>query len=120
MEAKYFTLHSVSLNNNCPECYSREGLELTFKQRFKENRFYKSISSETKSQLKCSICETDIFPVRWTDNIERVVEYHNKAFTPKASSFKLKKLSWVIMIILDTLIILALLYAFDVFDTIGL
>ena len=120
MEAKYFTLHSVLLNNNCPECYSREGLELTFKQRFKENRFYKSISNDTISHLKCSNCETDIFPVRWTNDIERVVEYHNKAFTPKASSFKLKKLSWVLMIIFDTLIILALLYAFGVFENMGL
>lgn len=116
MEAKYITLHSVALNNNCPECYSTEGLQLTFKQRFIENRFYKSITSDTISALKCSVCKTDIFPVRWTDEIEKVVDYHNKAFTPKPSSFKLKKLAWVIMIIFDSLIILALLYAFGVFD----
>lgn len=120
MEAKYFTLHSVSLNNNCPECYSKEGLELTFKQRFNENRFYKSINSETKSKLRCSICETDIFPVRWTDDIERVVEYHNKAFTPKPRSFKLKKLAWILMIIIDTIILLVILYAFGVFENMGL
>lgn len=119
MEAQYFTLHSVALNNNCPECYSMEGLQLTFKQRFKENRFYKSITSDTISQLRCSNCETDIFPVRWTDEIEKVVEYHNKAFTPKPSSFKLKKLAWVLMIIFDTLIILILLYAFGVFENVG-
>ncbi len=115
MKAKYFTLHSVALNNNCPECYSREGLKLTYKQQFKENRFYRSITSNTISQLKCSVCETDIFPIRWTKNIERVVEYHNKALTPKSRSFKLKKLAWILIITIDTLILLGVLYAFRVF-----
>ncbi|MBT8273312.1 MAG: hypothetical protein KJO77_05875 [Bacteroidia bacterium] len=120
MEAKYITLHSVALNNNCPECYSKEGLQLTFKQRFIENRFYKSITHDTISQLKCSNCDTDIFPVRWTDDIEKVVEYHNKAFTPKPASFKLKRLAWIIMILLDTIIVLSLLYAFGVFENLDL
>ena len=45
MENKFFTLKEVELNNNCPECYSREGLQLTFKQRFVENFFYKAITA---------------------------------------------------------------------------
>ena len=45
MDPQYVTINSVSLNNNCPECYSREGLTLTFKQRFKlvdELKYFKN------------------------------------------------------------------------------
>lgn len=112
--SKFITLHTVSLNNNCPECFSKEGLELTFKQKFSETRFYKSITNETMSSLRCKVCETDLYPVRWTEDIDRVVEYHNKAFTPKPSSFKLKRLSWILIISIDLLIILGILYAFDI------
>ena len=40
MEGSYFTVKEVDLNNHCPECYSNEGLQLTFKQKFVENAFY--------------------------------------------------------------------------------
>ncbi len=115
MEPQYITIKSVELNNNCPECYSREGLKLTFKQQFKENQFYRSITQNTIEQLKCSVCNSIIFPVNWTVDIERVVDYHKKAFVPKPSSLKFKKLSWILFFTLDAIIItLVLLYAFDV------
>src|SRR5690606_25110379 len=100
MEPKYFTLKEVELNNNCPECYSREGLQLTFKQRFVENFFYKAITPETAHSLFCKVCETMIFPARWTDDIDRVFEYQQRATPPKPSSFKLKTSSWILMLVL--------------------
>lgn len=114
MDGKYFTLHTVSLNNNCPECFSREGLELTFKQQFKENRFCRSITKEIKHQLNCKVCDTAIYSGRWTEDIDRVMDYHKKAFQPKPTSFKLKKLSWILLITIDAIIILVLLYVFDI------
>ena len=114
MESQYITIKSVDLNNNCPECYSREGLELTFKQKFKETKFFKSITQETLEKLKCKVCNTDIFPVMWTDGIERVVAYQKKAFIPKPASFKLKKITWILFISLDIVIVVALLFAFGV------
>lgn len=95
---QYFTLKEVPLNNNCPECYSNEGLELTFKQRFIENTFYKAITEETKHDMHCNTCNTDIFPVRWTNDIEQVVAYQERAVQPKSKSLKLKKLAWFIII----------------------
>lgn len=97
MQDKFFTLRAVELNNNCPECYSREGLQLTFKQRFIENHFYKAISSETSHSLFCEVCKTMIFPARWDDDIDRVFEYQQRASPPKPRSFKLKKLSWIMI-----------------------
>lgn len=32
MDKKWITVKEVSLNNNCPECFSKDHLELTFKQ----------------------------------------------------------------------------------------
>ena len=114
MEPKYFTLKEVSLNNNCPECYSREGLQLTFKQKFVENALYRAISKDTIATMFCNVCHSEIFPARWTDDIDRVFDYQKRAATPKPVSFKLKPLAWV-LIIADVLILTTiLLFAFDV------
>ncbi|WP_298900734.1 hypothetical protein [uncultured Psychroserpens sp.] len=102
---QYFTLKEVQLNNNCPECYSNEGLQLTFKQRFVENAFYKAITGETIHEMYCNTCNTNIFPVRWTNDIEQVVAYQERAIKAKPQSTKLKKLAWI-LIIADALLIL--------------
>ncbi len=112
---KFFTLKEVRLNNHCPECYSREGLTLTFKQRFTENALYKAITNETIHSLHCNTCNTEIFPVRWTDEIEQVVDYHIRAKTPKPKSIKLKKLAWVIITIVVFIIAGIVLFVTGVF-----
>lgn len=109
MEPKYFTLKEVSLNNNCPECYSREGLQLTFKQKFVESVLYKAISKDTTAALYCNVCENEIFPERWTDDIDRVFDYQKRAATPKPTSFKLKPLAWV-LILFNVLIVGGILF----------
>ncbi|MEH6534913.1 MAG: hypothetical protein V7719_00865 [Psychroserpens sp.] len=106
----YFTLKEVQLNNNCPECYSNEGLELTFKQQFIENAFYKSITQETIHKMQCNTCNTTIFPVRWTNDIEQVVAYQKRAVVPKPKSLKLKQLAWVVIIADAVLLIVVLLF----------
>ncbi|WP_040280477.1 hypothetical protein [Psychroserpens damuponensis] len=111
---QYFTLKEVQLNNNCPECYSNNGLQLTFKQQFKENKLYKAITKETFIEMHCNTCKTDIFPGRWTDEIDRVVDYQKRAAIPKPKSLKLKKLAWIIISIEVALLIIGLLFAFGV------
>lgn len=106
--SKYFTLKEARLSNNCPECYSNDSLEITFKQKFIENSFYKAIAKDVVSEIQCYNCNTTIFPVRWTDDIESVVAYQKRAVEPKPKSIKLKPLAWVI-ILLDALIIAAII-----------
>lgn len=101
---KFFTLKEVRLSNNCPECYSNDSLEITFKQKFTENVFYKAITNDITHEMHCFNCNTAIFPVRWTDDIERVVEYQQRAVKPKSKSVKLKPLAWIV-ILLDLLIV---------------
>ncbi|WP_100610223.1 hypothetical protein [Confluentibacter lentus] len=104
------TVKEVTLNNNCPECYGKGGLMLTFKQKIIENQFYKSITVEIKEGIHCNKCNNIIYPERWTDEIERIVEYHQKAFTPMTTSTYIKKTSWIIIasILLIALVIFLL------------
>ncbi|MFD1614524.1 hypothetical protein [Gelatiniphilus marinus] len=114
MSEKFITIKEVALNNNCPECFSKDGLRLTFKQKFMENNFYKSITKEVTQKLDCKTCNTTIYPVQWTDDIERVFEYHQKALTPKKTSTYLKKLSWIAILFIAVVIagiVFTVLYA---------
>lgn len=105
MAERFITIKEVALKNNCPECYSKDGLHLTFKQKFIESNFHKSITKETKHILNCKTCHTTIYPVSWTEDIERVVNYHQRAFVPKKESFKLKKKAWLLIGIAITVLI---------------
>ncbi|TYB70689.1 hypothetical protein ES677_11895 [Bizionia gelidisalsuginis] len=97
MPEQLVTVKEVFINNNCPECFSKEGLHLTFKQKFIDTRFYKSIGKDIFTEMHCTICETPIYPQRWTEDIERVYRYQNKALTPEKPSTQLKKLSWILV-----------------------
>lgn len=107
MNEKLITIKEVSLNNNCPECFSKEGLQLTFKQKFIETKFYKYLTQEITTQMHCNICDTSIYPINWTEDIERVYNYQMKAFTPKKASKKYKTLFWVIVGIVIAIVITA-------------
>lgn len=98
MSEKLIMVKEVALKNNCPECYSTEGLRLIFKQKIVVTKFYKSITADIFHELGCKNCNSVIYPVEWTDDIDRVVDYQKKAFTPKKPSTYLKKLSWIVII----------------------
>lgn len=114
MKDHYVHINTESLSNHCPECFSSEGLQLSFRQKYRETRFYKAVTNDIVYELKCSVCHTDIFPIRWTNDIERVVDYKKKAFMPKPKSFKLKRITWILLITLDILIVLGILLAVGV------
>ena len=107
---KYITVKGVSLNNNCPECFSKEGLQLTFKQQFIETVFSKSVTDNLRTEMHCSVCDTPIYPERWTDDIERVYEYQFKAFTPKKKSKKYKKLFWILLISITVVVSIIVIF----------
>lgn len=109
--SKFFTLKEARLSNNCPECYSNDGLEVTFKQKLYENTFYKAITKDLTTEIFCFNCNTKIFPIRWTDDIERVVDYQKRTVQPKSKSIKLKPLAWYFIIFDVILLVLIILYA---------
>lgn len=108
---KLITVKTVALKNNCPECYSNDGMLLTFKQRYIETTFYKKVTNEIKHVLSCKTCDSIIYPVQWDDHIERVFEYQKKAFTPKPTSRQFKKPAYIIFAILSLIVITAIIFS---------
>ncbi len=102
-------LHTTKLINNCPECYDTTGLELTFSQVEKENKFYSKVSSEVTSAMHCNTCNTDVYPVSWDESIERVYQYNRKLVKEKPSGIRLKPLAYIIILI-DVITIAVLIY----------
>lgn len=107
--SRFFTLKEARISNNCPECYSNDSLELTFKQKLTETKFYKAITDETASEIHCLNCEIQIFPIRWTDEIEQVVDYHKRGLKTKPKSIKLKPVSRIIIAFLAVVLIVTFL-----------
>ena len=109
MEKRTHILHKAQVNNNCPECYSTEGLEFIFSQEEVQNKLYSKVNKEVIETLHCHTCDQDIYPVKWTEDIEQVYDYHRKLVKPKNSGIKLKPLAYL-LILTDALIITAIIY----------
>ncbi len=109
MSLHKYVLHTAKINNNCPECYSKEGLEFTFEQENYENQFYSKARKEVIETLYCHNCNQQVFPVNWTEDIERVHEYHSKLAQPKSSGLKLKPVAYAI-ILFDVVTIAIIIY----------
>lgn len=105
------TIHTARLKNNCPSCYATQGLEITFTQEKTENAFYEKADKDIHGKLFCHTCDQKIFPVTWTEDIERVYAYHEKLAEPMSTAIKLKPLLYII-IIADALLLGALIYYF--------
>ena len=97
MQDRYIHIKDVALKNNCPVCYNNEGLYLTFKQRIIDTKFFERVTSEIKHELHCKTCNSPIYPVQWTDDIEQVFEYLQRSFTPKKTGTTLKRPSWILL-----------------------
>ena len=102
--------YHAQLRNNCPECYSTDGLSLEFHQEWNENRWIRQTTQKVKEVLHCDHCTANVFPVNWTEDIERVYQYHLK-LAEKPSCFIFKKRSWVAMA-MGVLTIVGALYAY--------
>ncbi|MBT8256770.1 MAG: hypothetical protein KJO23_09530 [Bacteroidia bacterium] len=111
MEIKTHLIHSARVNNNCPECYSTDGLQFSFTQEEVENKLFRYIKKEVSEQLHCENCNQVIYPVKWTEDIERVYNYNKKLAKPLGAGFKLMPLGWI-LVITDALLFLALIYYF--------
>ncbi len=103
-------IKEADLTNNCPECFNQE-LKLTFYQKHLISRLFNKTTSEVSHEIKCLTCGSVIYPVSWTEDIERSFEYFQKLTVPEPSSVKLTKLSvWLLAIMFVLVFGLAYLY----------
>lgn len=91
-------IREAPLTNNCPECFGQD-LTLSFYQKHLHGPFYHRITSEIKQELKCNTCGTLLYPVTWTGDIERSVEYYQKAVTPEPPGIRFRPLLFVIILL---------------------
>ncbi len=105
---KFIVIKDADLTNNCPECYNQE-IKLTFYQKHRYGRFSHRATSEVIHELKCKTCNSILYPVKWTADIERVFDYYQKTVIPEKTSLKFTPLFYVV-IILSITIVAALVY----------
>ena len=106
MNSTEHILHIAKLKNNCPECYTTNGLEISFAQKELENRFYSQNQKDVIETIYCYNCNNIIYPVSWNDDIEKIYEYHKKQASQRGSRLRLKPLTYAILIGLAIAILL--------------
>lgn len=103
-------LSQNQLTNNCPECFNQD-LTLTFYQKHLKGYFYDRITSEVSHQLKCNTCGTVIYPISWTEDIERSVGYYQKAVKGEKPVTAFRPLFYV-LVLLGIVLVGGLIYLF--------
>ncbi len=97
-KVKQVVIKEADITNNCPECYNQE-LQLTFYQKHTFNSFFHRTTAEVSHEIKCKKCESIIYPVNWTVDIERVFEYFNKLVTPDKASVRFTSLFYLLLLL---------------------
>lgn len=99
---KLVLIKETELTNNCPECFNQD-LKLTFYQKHRFGPLYHKVTKEVSHQIICNKCGSDIYPAKWTDDIERIFEYYQKMAQPSRSSLTLKPLFYILMLVVVAL-----------------
>lgn len=100
---KLVVIKEADLTNNCPECYNQD-LKLTFYQKHLYGKLFHRVTGEITNQVICNKCGSDIYPSKWTDDIERIFDYYKKMVTPEKTSLKFNSLFYVLILILIALV----------------
>ena len=89
------TLHTARLKNNCPECFANNGLEFSFTQEQTIKKLFTTSSKKISEKLYCHTCNNTIYPVNWSEDIERVYNYHKKQVHQKKSGMRFTALGYL-------------------------
>ena len=105
---EYIPIKEAPLTNNCPECFNQD-LTLTFYQKHLHGPLYHRVTSELRRELKCNTCQSLLYPVTWSEDIERSVEYYEKAVNPEKASMRFRPLFYI-LVLLGVVLAGALIY----------
>ncbi|MGF1559490.1 MAG: hypothetical protein ACFCUL_10420 [Flavobacteriaceae bacterium] len=100
---KLVLIKEANLANNCPECF-HQGLTLLFYQKHRYGKLFHSVTGEISNQIRCNKCGSDVYPSKWTDDIERIFEYYQKMVSPEKTSLKFNTLFYVLMLVITALV----------------
>lgn len=96
-------IKEANITNNCPECFN-QNMKITFYQKHKYGQLFHRTTNEVTHQIKCNKCDSLIYPVSWTEDIERIFEYNQKLVVPKKASIHFTTLLYVLLLLLLVLI----------------
>ncbi|MRX62884.1 hypothetical protein [Maribacter luteus] len=100
---KLVVIKEADITNNCPECFNQD-MKITFKQKHKYGKLYDRTTKEVSHTIKCNKCGSIIYPVNWTQDIERIFEYYQKMVVPEKPSIRFTSLFYILVILVLVLI----------------
>jgi hypothetical protein len=100
---KLVVIKETELSNNCPECFNQK-LKLTFYQKHIYAKLFHRTTNQVTNHIICIKCSSDIYPAKWTDDIERMFNYYQKMAVPEKSSLKFTTLFYILTFALMALI----------------
>ena len=100
---KQIVIKEADITNNCPVCYNQK-LRLTFYQKHLYNPLYHKTTEKVTHQIQCQKCDSMIYPVNWTPDIERVFDYYNKLISPDKPSIRFTTMFFVLLVAVIALI----------------
>ncbi|NJB71168.1 hypothetical protein GGR42_001630 [Saonia flava] len=101
---KLEVIKEADLTNNCPECFNQD-IKLSFYQKHRYTKFYHKVTGEVSNQIKCNKCSSVIYPVKWTEDIERSFDYYQKMVEPKKKSVQYTTLFYILILLVISLIV---------------
>lgn len=94
---KLLVIKEADITNNCPECFN-QNMKITFYQKHTYGRLFHRTTSEISHQIKCNTCESLIYPVNWTTDIERIFGYYQKMVQPMPPSTRFTLFFYIFML----------------------
>ncbi|WP_224488715.1 hypothetical protein [Robertkochia flava] len=88
---------TATLSSNCPECFSNNSLLFTVSQKEVNTPWFYRLTDDLSEKIECQKCETTIYPVRYTDDIERVKAFYLRSMGTPTTTFRLKGLTYAIL-----------------------
>lgn len=99
-------IQEAELTNNCPVCYAQD-LQLRFFQRHTYGKLYHKVTGDVIHEITCRKCDSVIYPVQWTEDIERSFDYYNKLVKPSRQRIRFTTFFYVLMVMLISLVSIA-------------
>ncbi|MDC6351097.1 hypothetical protein PP178_05990 [Zeaxanthinibacter sp. PT1] len=103
MKEKLIVIKEADLTNNCPECFAQD-LRLTFYQKESYGKLFHRTTKNLSHEIQCKKCGSVIYPVQWTQDIDRTFEYYRKLVTPNRSSIRFTFLFYALVLLLIVLV----------------
>lgn len=102
-QEKLEVIQEFEIKNNCPKCFNQD-MKLNFYQKHRFSKLYHKVTNEVVHQVQCKKCESFIYPVDWTPDIERIYEYKKKMVKPEKTSIKYTGLFYALILFLIALV----------------